>query len=86
MGKRSLLIDLKVGESLYIDGERIVLTLEQKSGQRAKLRFVHEDASIDRSAPVEPPAPVLKAAPAPPERRQRPRGADMAKLGTRIAA
>lgn len=51
MTKRSLLKDLKVGQSLYIDGGRIVITLEHKSGQLAKLRFVHDGASIESSPP-----------------------------------
>lgn len=43
---KTLLMDLKVGESLQIGG--VVLTLEQKSGQRAKLRFSHEGVDIRR--------------------------------------
>lgn len=35
---RTLFMDLKVGEALQIGGG-ITVTLEQKSGQRAKLRF-----------------------------------------------
>ncbi len=31
--------DLKVGESLSIDGGRLVVTVEEKSGQRARLSF-----------------------------------------------
>lgn len=45
---RSLLMDVKVGQSLSIDGGRIVLTVEEKSGQRIKLRFVHDGATIAR--------------------------------------
>jgi hypothetical protein len=48
MVMRSLLMDVKVGQTLSIDGGRIFITLEEKSGQRAKLRFVHSDASIER--------------------------------------
>lgn len=46
--KKSLLMDLKVGQSVSIDDGRIVITLEEKSGQRAKLRFVHDGATIER--------------------------------------
>lgn len=35
--------DLRVGETLSIDGGRIVLTMEAKSGQRARLTFSSED-------------------------------------------
>jgi len=46
----SLLMDLKVGQSLSLDGGRIVLSLEEKSGQRVKIRFVTDDGiSIERT-------------------------------------
>lgn len=35
--------DLRVGESLSIDGGRITLTVEEKSGQRARLSFASEE-------------------------------------------
>jgi hypothetical protein len=37
--KRSLSVDVKRGETLEIDGGRILLTLEEKSGQRARLKL-----------------------------------------------
>lgn len=40
MSKKTLLMDLRVGESLTLDGGRVVVTLQEKSGQRAKLRLV----------------------------------------------
>jgi len=53
MTKRTLFMDVKVGQSLYIDGARIVITLEDKSGRLAKLKIVHEGASVERTAPEE---------------------------------
>jgi hypothetical protein len=44
---RTLLMDLKVNESVTIDGG-MVITVEQKSGQRIKLRFEHQGADIRR--------------------------------------
>lgn len=44
---KSLLMDMKVNESICIDGG-ITITLEQKSGQRAKLRFEHQGSDIRR--------------------------------------
>ena len=43
MAQRSLLMDVKVGQSLSIDGGRITLTVEEKSGQRVKLRMALDD-------------------------------------------
>ena len=37
--RESLIIDVRVGESISIDGGRVVMTLKEKSGQRAKLHF-----------------------------------------------
>lgn len=37
--RESLCIDIRVGESVSIDGGRVMLTLKEKSGQRAKLHF-----------------------------------------------
>jgi hypothetical protein len=68
---KTLLMDLKVGQSLSIDGGRVVVTLEEKSGQLAKLRFVHDDVLIERAAP---------------KRRQGSTGADQARRGIRLAA
>lgn len=48
---RSLSMDVKVGESLCIDGGRLVVVIEHKSGQRAKLRFIHSgDVKVERLA------------------------------------
>lgn len=70
MPMRSLLMDVKVGQSLSIDGGRIVLTVEEKSGQRVKLRFVHDGITVER---------VSQSMPAPRS------GARQALLGTRVA-
>lgn len=45
MTKQSLSMDVRVGESVAIDGDRITLTVDEKSGQRARLRF-EMDASV----------------------------------------
>ena len=34
-----LTVEVRVGEALSIDGGRIVLRVEEKSGQRARLQF-----------------------------------------------
>lgn len=44
MTKHSLSIELRVGESASIDGGRITVTLEDKSGQRARLKW-HLDSN-----------------------------------------
>lgn len=49
--KRTLVMDVKVGESVSIDSG-IVITLDAKSGQLARLRFVHEGADIKRVEPA----------------------------------
>lgn len=59
MTTRTLFKDLKVGQSLSIDGGRIVVTLEQKSGQLAKLKFVHDGASIEALGPERPASQAL---------------------------
>lgn len=46
--KRSLSIDVKVGEAVSIDGGRVVVTLEEKSGQRIRMRF-----EADEGTPIE---------------------------------
>jgi hypothetical protein len=71
---KTLLMDLKVGESISIDGGRVVITLEEKSGQRIKLRCVHEGVPIDRRAKPR----------AEPDRRQG-AGAAQARLGIKAA-
>lgn len=42
-------MELKVGESLTIDGTTV--TLEPKSGQRARLRIEHVDAKVEYTGP-----------------------------------
>lgn len=42
MTRNSLLMDVRVGESVSIDDGRVVVTLKEKSGQRAKLHFDSE--------------------------------------------
>lgn len=37
--KRRLSMDVLVGQSVSIDGGRVVLTVEAKSGQRARIAF-----------------------------------------------
>jgi hypothetical protein len=44
MAVRSLSLDVKVGDSLAIDGGKILVTLLHKSGQLAKLAFVADDS------------------------------------------
>ncbi len=47
--KRTLVMDVKVGESLVIDAGRVNLTVQEKSGQRTKLRLVIDaDVTVDR--------------------------------------
>lgn len=54
--KSHLSIDLKQGESVSIDGGRVVVTLEDKSGKRARLTF-----EADKSVAIKPvrTSPVL---------------------------
>lgn len=48
--RRSFSIDVKVGESISIDRGRIVVTLLEKSGQRAKLGFdAAKDAVVNKN-------------------------------------
>lgn len=49
---RTLFMDVKVGESVSLDGGRVTITLEHKSGQLAKLRFEHDGANIRRVEPA----------------------------------
>lgn len=44
--------DLRVGESIYIDGGRVVVRLEEKSGQRARLVLkAEDDVLIEKGGP-----------------------------------
>jgi hypothetical protein len=47
MSTKRLLMDLKVGQSLTI-GEGVTITLEQKSGQLAKLCIQHNGVEVRR--------------------------------------
>ena len=49
MATRSVSIDIRTGEAVAIDGGRILAVLEQKSGQRARIRFeLPEEMPIER--------------------------------------
>lgn len=37
-------MDVRVGESVSIDNGRVTVTVEEKSGQRARLRFMADQA------------------------------------------
>lgn len=43
--KRSKTIDIRSGEAISIDSGRVVVVLEEKSGQRARLRFEAEEGT-----------------------------------------
>ena len=45
--RRTFSVDIKVGESISVDRGRVVMTLVEKSGQRAKLAI-----DADKSVPV----------------------------------
>lgn len=46
--QRSMMLDLRVGESVSIDGGRVVVKLMEKSGQRARLNIMADKSvSID---------------------------------------
>jgi len=50
MSVTALTLEVKVGESVLIDG-RITMTLQEKSGQRARLRFLADEiVSIVKNA------------------------------------
>lgn len=42
--QRSLYVDLEPGESVGVNGGKVRLTLEQKSGRRARLKVVFDDS------------------------------------------
>jgi hypothetical protein len=44
-------VELRVGEALKLDSGRIIITLEAKSGQRARLR-IQADASVPIGIPT----------------------------------
>ena len=41
--QRSIYIDLDTGETIGINGGKVRMTLEQKSGRRARLKVVFDD-------------------------------------------
>jgi pyruvate kinase len=43
--KRAITIDVRSGEAISIDGGKVVITLVEKSGQRARLRCVAEEGT-----------------------------------------
>lgn len=48
-----LYLDLRVGESVDIDNGRVVVTLHEKSGQRARLAFdADKSVHIERVKPM----------------------------------
>ncbi|MCY1167372.1 hypothetical protein D9M73_73330 [compost metagenome] len=52
-GKRSLVMDVRVGDSVTLDGGRIVIQVMEKSGQRAKLSITaNAEVSISRKKPA----------------------------------
>ncbi len=49
MAKRAVVIEVRTGEAVSIDAGRIVAVLEEKSGQRARIRFeIEGDARVER--------------------------------------
>jgi hypothetical protein len=48
--QRSIYIDLEPGETVGVNGGKVRMTLEQKSGRRARLKVVFDD-----SQSIEPP-------------------------------
>jgi len=53
----SLKVDLRVGEELRLDGGRIVISLLEKSGQRARIS-VEADESVSIQVPDKDPVPA----------------------------
>lgn len=41
--KKTLVHELKAGDSLFIDDKKVVITLQSKSGQRARLSVTADD-------------------------------------------
>lgn len=51
MKTRSLVMDVRVGESVSLDGGRVLVKVGEKSGQRVKLHFTADSAvAIDKVA------------------------------------
>lgn len=76
MAKRTLYKDLRVGKTLSLDGGRIRITLEAKSGQLAKLKIEHEGVLVEDAGDPS----------ATPDQQHRPAGAAQARLGIKVAA
>jgi pyruvate kinase len=74
--KKTLLMDVKVGQTVSIDDGNIIFTIEEKSGQRVKIRFVHHGAVIERAPGGIPPDGV---------ERRRSTGAAQAMLGIKAS-
>lgn len=53
----SMKVDLRVGEELRLDGGRIVISLLEKSGQRARIS-VEADESVSIQVPDKDPMPA----------------------------
>lgn len=56
--RKSLTVEIRVGESVSIDSGRVVITLREKSGQRARVSFSAEaEVSIEpvRARAIEEP-------------------------------
>lgn len=53
MSTRSLVMDVRVGESVNVDGGRVLVRVAEKSGQRVKLHFTADsDVLIEKVSPV----------------------------------
>lgn len=45
MTKRTLVMDVPVGETVHIDGGRVVVQVKEKSGQRVRLAFTADSGT-----------------------------------------
>lgn len=55
MSVTSKTLNVRVGESVSIDGGKVTITVQNKSGQRAQLRFMADEAiKIDMVRSVKP--------------------------------
>lgn len=58
--KKTLVHELRVGDSLFIDDKKVVITLQSKSGQRARLSVTAEDQiQINRCDEQKDPEPAM---------------------------
>jgi hypothetical protein len=60
MAKRTLSMDVRVGESVQLDGGRITVTVEAKSGQRARLAFQLDPGITAQRAQAPTPAALAR--------------------------